>query len=152
MAIADLPRLQDVLESPQGTLKYVLRGALDKQGGPMLEVSIDGVCRLRCQRCLGGMDHPVRIETRLVLHDQASLDVLESGQLLAGHPDGEAEYDSILADSHLDVQELLEEEILLSLPIAPRHEPGACQAAEGGNLPKEKKHPFAVLSKLKAVE
>lgn len=144
VAVADLPRLQDMLESPQGTLKYVLRGVLDELGVPMLEVAIDGICRLRCQRCLGGMDYPVCIETRLMLRDQASLDALDV--------DDEEEYDSILADPHLDVQALLEEEILLSLPISPRHETGDCRATEGGNLPKEQQHPFAILSKLKAVE
>jgi uncharacterized protein len=49
----------------------------------------------------------------------------------------------------LNVLDLLEEEILLSLPIAPKHELGACQVTDGENVHQEEKNPFAVLAKLK---
>ena len=143
--IVALPRLLDVLENSQGALSYAVRGGLDKLGNHLLDVSITGNCRLRCQRCLGAMEHAVRIGTRLLLRDQASLDALDSGVA-----DGdEEEFDSILADAHLDVLNLLEEEILLSLPIAPKHELGACQATESADAREEKQYPFAVLAKLK---
>jgi len=80
----------------------------------------------------------------LLLRDQASLDAL--GDSVA---DEEEEFDSILADAHLEVLDLLEEEILLSLPIAPKHELGACRATDSENARKEEQHPFAVLAKLK---
>ena len=143
--VAGLPRLLDALEDSEGTLQYTVRGGADKQGNPLLDVSITGSCRLRCQRCMGAMEHAVRLDTRLLLRDQASLDALDGD--IGGS--GEEEFDSILADAHLDVLNLLEEEILLSLPIAPKHELGACQAADGGNMHKEEKNPFAVLAKLK---
>jgi len=148
--VAELPRLLDVLESPQGILRYTVRGGLDKYGSPLLNISINGSCRLRCQRCLNGMDYAIRLDARLLLRDQASLDALDgdvTGDWVAGGED-EA-YDSILADAHLDVLDLLEEEILLSLPIAPRHDPGACQAANGGNTHQEERNPIAALAGLK---
>ena len=151
--VAEMPRLLDTLETPQGTLQYTVHGGTDTQGNPMLDISITGSCRLRCQRCLGAMEHAVRLNTRLLLRDQASLDALDDD--VAGGE--EEEFDSILADAHLDVLNLLEEEILLSLPIAPRHELGACQVADGGNKPlrqaqdrhEEERNPFTVLAKLK---
>jgi uncharacterized protein len=143
--VAGLPRLLDVLEDPRGTLQYTVRGGADKQGNPLLDVSITGSCRLRCQRCLGALEHLVRLDTRLLLRDQASLDALD-GDVADGE---EEEFDSILADAHLDVLDMLEEEILLSLPIAPKHEFGACRAADGGNMQEEEKNPFAILAKLK---
>ena len=139
MPVAELPRLLDVLENPQGILEYTVSGGVDKQGNPLLDVSITGSCWLRCQRCLNGLDHAIRLDSRLLLRDQASLDALND----------EEDVDSILADAHLDVLNLLEEEILLSLPIAPRHELGACQAEDGESKHKEEKNPFAVLAKLK---
>ena len=145
--VAELPRLLDVLEDPQGTLQYTVCGGADKQGTPLLDVSITGGCRLRCQRCLGALEHVVRLDTRLLLRDQASLDALDVTD--DGIADGEEEFDSILADAHLDVLNLLEEEILLSLPFAPKHEFGACRAADGGNMLKEEKNPFAILAQLK---
>jgi uncharacterized protein len=142
--VAGLPRLLDVLESTHGVLSYTVQGVVDKQDTPALDVSIAGSCQLRCQRCLKGLDYAVKLDTRLLLRDQASLDALDDD--VAG---GEEEFDSILADAHLDVLDMLEEEILLSLPIAPKHELGACQATDGENAREEKQHPFAVLAKLK---
>jgi uncharacterized protein len=143
--IAELPRLLDILENPQGILRYSVRGVVDKQGNPALDVSVVGQCQLRCQRCLSVLDYPVRLHTRLLLRDQASLDALD-GNVADGE---EEESDSILADEHLNVLDLLEEEILLSLPIAPKHELGACQVTDGENAHREERSPFAVLAKLK---
>ena len=143
--LAELPRILEMLENPQGILSYTIQGGVDMQGTYFLDLSVAGQCRLRCQRCLHGLDHPVRLDTRLLLRDQPSLDALD-------HKDAggdEEEFDSILADAHLDVLDLLEEEILLSLPIAPKHEFGACKAAGGGNR-HEERHPFEVLAKLKS--
>lgn len=134
--ISGFPRLRDILDSHQGSLDYTIRGGVDKQGNPLLDISITGTCWLRCQRCLNAMDHAIRMTTRLMLADQASLDAMG---------DEDEEFESILADTHLDVLNLLEEEILLALPIAPRHEFGACQSATGTD--KQKENPFAVLLK-----
>ncbi len=137
---AELTRLHDVLDNHQGILRYSLQGGRDGQGRPVLDVSIKGVCQLRCQRCLSGMDYTIQHEVRLLLCDQDALDLLD---------DNEEDYDGILADVHLDVLALLEEEILLSLPIAPKHQPGACQVAEDENRQQGDQHPFALLEKLK---
>jgi uncharacterized protein len=138
--VAELARLQDVLESPQGILSYAVRGGVDNQGSHYLDIGVTGRCSLLCQRCLKGLDYQVQIDTRLLLREQPSLDAMG---------DEEEEFDSILADTHLDVLNMLEEEIVLSLPIAPKHETGACQAAGGENRQEDKQHPFAVLEKLK---
>ena len=137
---AELPRLLDVLDNPQGSLHYTLQGRLDNQGRPVLDVSISGSCQLRCQRCLNALDYVIAHQARLLLCDQASLDMLE---------DEEEDFDGILADAHLDVLALLEDEILLNLPIAPKHEAGACKVADGKNRQEGDQHPFAVLEKLK---
>ncbi len=134
---AELPRLQEWLDNPQGVLDYTLQGGTDHLGRPVLDLGLHGSCRLRCQRCLGGLDYAIRHEMRLVLCDQAGLDELD---------DDDEDFDGILAEAHMDVVMLLEDEVLLGLPIAPRHD--ACQA-EAGKYGREGKHPFAVLEKLK---
>ena len=144
VSIVELPRMLDVLENSQGILSYQVQGGVDSQGH-YLDVNVVGQCLMRCQRCLNGLDYPVRIDTRLLLRDQSELDVLE--EKVAGGED--EEFDSILADAHLDVLNMLEEEILLSLPIAPKHELGACQVTDGETAHREDKNPFAVLAKLK---
>lgn len=142
--VVELPRLLDEPENLSGILRYVVRGGVDKQGIPWIEISVDGHCQLRCQRCMNSLDFPLQLDTRLLLRDQAGLDELDDN----GAGGDEEEFDSILADPHLNVLDLLEEEILLSLPIASKHELGACQVADSENAAEEKS-PFAVLAKLK---
>jgi uncharacterized protein len=146
LQVAELQRLQDLLESQQGNIAYRIKGGVDEQGDAYLEVSVTGRCHVRCQRCLEAMDYPVQLDTRLMLRDQASLDAEE---LLAGQPGHELVFDSILADDHLDVLSMVEDEILLSLPISPRHEQGECQVANVENGHQEQSRPFADLVKLK---
>lgn len=141
--LSDLPRLLEMLEDPYGILSYSVQGSVDRQGMSYLDVDIAGRCRLRCQRCMSGLDYPVAIHTRLSLRDQASLDALEHGSI------EEEECDSILVDPHLNVLEMLEEEILLSLPFAPKHELGVCQAASEEYVRGGKDSPFGILADLK---
>ena len=136
---SELPRLQDLLDSRQGVLDYSVQGGMDHLGRPVLDVSLHGSCQLRCQRCLGALDYAIDHEIRLLPCDQAGLDELD---------DDEEDFDGILADENMDVIGLLEDEILLGLPISPMHEPGSCVTAEGGRGENDR-HPFSVLEKLK---
>ena len=135
--LSELPRLQESLASQQGVLDYILQGGMDHQGRPVLDICLHGHCQLRCQRCLGALDYAIEHEMRLMLCDQAGLDEMD---------DDEEDFDGILAEAHMDVIALLEDEILLGLPIAPRHD--VCKVAEGINN-RESRHPFSVLEKLK---
>ncbi|MCK9354388.1 MAG: YceD family protein [Gallionella sp.] len=143
---AGMPRLLDELESPDGVLQYTVRGGVDKLDVPFLHVVMTGDCRLQCQRCLGALEHEIRIDTRLLLRDQAELDALDAQE------GDEEEFDSVLASTQFDVLSMLEEEILLSLPISPRHESGACQAKGGESAGNGKENPFAALANLKVVK
>ena len=142
--VAEMPRLQDVLASSAGEIDYVVRGLHSRGGKPMLEVVLDGLCQLRCQRCLQGFSYPVKLVSHLILVPADELD--ESA-------DDEDEIDSIPADTRLDVVALLEEELLLSLPFAPKHPEGTCRPAIEGYVAEEMdrtvKNPFAVLAELK---
>jgi len=150
IAMAEMPRLQDKLvvldvgfeHDRKKEINYSLRGFRDRNGKPMLEVKLDGLCQLRCQRCLQGLIYPLKLVSQLLLvqnWDESSVE--------------EDEMDSILVDQHLDVLALFEEEILLNLPFAPRHPVGVCQPVKEGYVVEEidriDKNPFAVLSELK---
>lgn len=137
--VAELSRLQDMLASPDGKIGFVLRGLQDKEGRAVLELTLDGMCQLRCQRCLQGLAYPLTTVSRLALLPEAELNTSSLD---------EDDVDYIQSDTHMDVQALIEEEILLGLPFAPKHEVGACQAAVK-NLQRPESSPFAVLGKLK---
>ncbi len=151
VAAAEMPRLQDMLAAPaacpehgrRGKIAYVLRGLPGRDGRHMLEVALEGSCQLRCQRCLQEFTYPIKLVTRLILVPGDELDELSVD---------EDEIDSIPADQNLDVLALLEEELLLNLPFAPKHPEGACQSAVGYGVKtsdRVEKNPFAVLADLK---
>lgn len=136
--VAELPRMTDLLADSEGKISYVLRGLAGKDGNPQLELILDGVCNLRCQRCLNAMSYPVKLVSKLRLVTEGEVDNTDIE---------DDEVDNIPAEKHLDVLALLEEELLLSLPIAPKHGLGECQiAVEGLN---RSNNPFAVLAGLK---
>lgn len=143
-AIAEMNRLQDVLATPDGRVTYVLCGLPDKNGKSLLKLTLDGTCKLRCQRCLQALSYSIRTETLLMPVPKEELE--NPGLETAGLD--EDEIDLIPADARLDVLDLVEEEILLGLPLAPMHELGACQAAMQDSSFAEE-NPFAVLRGLK---
>jgi len=136
--VAELPRMTDLLADSEGKISYVLRGLAGKDGNPQLELIVDGSCNLRCQRCLNALAYPIKLVSRLRLVSEGEVDNSDIE---------DDEVDSIPAEKRLDVLALLEEELLLSLPIAPKHGLGECQiAVEGLN---RSNNPFAVLAGLK---
>jgi uncharacterized protein len=112
--VADLARLQERLASNHGELRYQIDGAFDDQGRPALRVQIDGKLELICQRCLDGSEFAVRIDAVLALAtSQAAIDV---------QPVDVDGTEWILATNAMPVRDLLEDELLLAVPLAPRHE------------------------------
>jgi len=138
--LTEMPRLQDMLAFPEGEINYFVLGSPDKDGKPMLEVTVDGLCQLRCQRCLNGFAYPIKLFSRLQLAQASELDEFSAEE--------SDEVDSIAADKHLDVLNMIEEEIILSLPFAPKHPLGECKSVVE-NLNQTDQHPFAVLERLK---
>ncbi len=137
IAVSELSRLVDMLAKPDGSLAYTLRG-YQEAGRDMLELSLQGIYTLRCQRCLGELKYPVDLVASLWLLPAERLDEAE---------EDDDEMDAIEANPKLDVQALIEDELLLGLPFAPKHPEGECLPAT--NDLQQKASPFAVLAGLK---
>jgi uncharacterized protein len=117
---ARLERLHDVLTDTEGTLGYTLRGGKDERQRPLLELKVDGELHLQCQRCLETLSYPVRLQSTLLL--------VPRGEQLDELMDDPSAPDAIEASAELDVAELVEDEVLLSLPLSPRHAEGTCES------------------------
>jgi uncharacterized protein len=116
---AQLPRLAEEVGSDAGEVAWRVIGIRDENGRPAIAVELSGHVRLECQRCLGTVDVPVEQRTELLLaHDEQELARL----------DGDSELEVVLANEPLDPRTLVEDELLLTLPYAPRHE-GQCPTA-----------------------
>src|SRR5437667_454738 len=84
------------------------------RGRPSLRVSVSGTLQLRCQRCLEPMPFKVQAEELLVLAaTQAEIDA---------EPADASAPDRVVAGKEMAVRELIEDQLILELPYAPRHE------------------------------
>ena len=108
-----------------------------------LNLSLDTQVKLTCQRCLGPVDTPLRFERWL--HFVA-------GEDQAAALDAEAEEDVLATSRALDLHQLAEDELLLALPLVPRHEacphPLPASRVELALEEAAEPNPFAVLAGL----
>lgn len=129
----------------QWTLSGEQRGARGKEPEIWLALSAKASLSMTCQRCL----QPVLIE----------LDVRNSVQFVAGEDeaaalDAEGDDDVLALTRSLNARTLVEDELLLALPLVPRHDscpaPLAQPSAGLDEGEDARRQPFAILAKLKS--
>ena len=113
-------------------------------GHPALEIRLDGAVPLECQRCLQPFSWPLaQCTTLLLARDERELALLDAE---------DDEHEVLLANGPQDALTLIEDEVLLVLPFAPR-----CERAECAGAPRVALEPaaprssaFAALAGLKS--
>lgn len=116
---ADLPRLEVDFPGDRAAVQYRLGGAV-QAGRPALELAVQARVVLRCERCLEPFVVTLELHQVYPLaRDEAELARWEREDPLL---------EALVAEPRMDVIGLVEDEILLSLPAAPRHPDGECQA------------------------
>lgn len=138
VAVSALARLAGVVVGSNGRLRCSISGELDKDGKPTLLLNVDGELDLLCQRCLQVFRWPLRSATRLLL--------VAPGDAWPDEDLADDEADAIAADKMQSVLALIEDEVLLALPIAPTH--AACESPVASDS-NAKQSPFALLANLK---
>ncbi len=147
LAIASLPRLCEALASADGEVSFELEFGRDSLGISYVDVRARAPLTLTCQRSLEPFVLPVALQTRLGLIRQERDE--------AGLP---PEYEPLLVaeDGRLHPADVIEDELLLALPLIPvnpdsklpdevtGHDPEEDSAGEGHS-----ENPFAVLRELK---
>ena len=133
LPLSGFARLQDVIVSDVGDVRYAVQGVRDERGRPALEIGVRATLQLRCQRCLAALAFEVDEQALLVLAgSQAEID---AEPLEVDAPD------RVVAKKDMDLRVLVEDELILALPYAPRHEACAARAAAEA----KKVSPFASL-------
>ncbi|HEX2542285.1 MAG TPA: DUF177 domain-containing protein [Caldimonas sp.] len=101
--------------------------------------------RLECQRCLQAMAVPLHVERRFFF---------VPGEDEAAALDEDSEDDVLALIPSFDLHGLVEDELLLALPIVPRHDvcpvPVSLVFEDDGTEAEPGDHPFAALASLKA--
>lgn len=136
--IASMPRLADVLTETDGAIDCEVFGEQDREGKAFLVLRLAGDIGLQCQRCLETVVESLSVVSRLLL--------VAPGQAWPDEELAEDGFDAIEAGKEMALLPMIEEEVLLALPIAPMHDP--CDAL-APTSEEQAPSPFAVLVKLK---
>ncbi len=144
LPLKGLRRLVEMCRDDHGTVIVDLHFERDPSDGlRVMHGRVDARVRLICQRCMGRFDVELHSEPRLsLLKPGEREDLLETGDALAiEHP--------------IPLGVLIEDELLLEMPMVPMHPADQCPAPQGvivdGARNKEatRPNPFSVLEKLK---
>ncbi|MBK5942310.1 MULTISPECIES: YceD family protein [Halorhodospira] len=135
LALPTMPRLAPLLAIQEGQAWARLEGSLDDAGRRELAGRIEADVPLTCQRCLGVYYHPVVVAFRVVI-----VATEEEGEAL---PD---ELEPYVCGSAVRPLQVVEEEILLALPVVARHTGADCTPPEHeAGIAREALSPFASL-------
>ncbi len=143
--LAAFKRLREVTLSDDGDVSVKIRFRRDARGIPNLSGSVSATVEQTCQRCMSSVSVPVEADVNVfLLNDEAYADRLSEDDDYV-----------VFGDDRLDLPELLEDELIMALPLVARHEDCQPQAAltvlpEADDEPMPKKeNPFRVLAGLK---
>jgi len=145
--LTDLVRLREMLHSeqsdPEGrkiALKFeFVRNEYDV---PMLVGHLETSLELECQRCLNALEWPMTLDFSLMI--DASDELVRDSSV-----------DTLYSeDGFIDIVEVVEDELILAIPLVAMHEDTACnenwQVSESETAVKD--NPFAVLQQLKTTD
>lgn len=148
LMLSSLPRLQEALQelgvkeaSALSALRvhYQLQGLppryFSELALPMLGLTVHAELPLVCQRCFAAMPQSVNLQFEFALCDEPPEALLEDEQV-----------DWLAADDETTVESLVEDELLMALPIAVMHEEACVSLQQSAG---EKPNPFAALKQLK---
>jgi len=140
VAVAGMQRLHDVLTETAGVVRYCIEGSINARRKPVLDVVVEATLPLTCQRCLERVDYPLKRASRFVL--------AEGDQELPDVAEEDPETETLPAEALADIDDVIEQEVLLGVPLAPMHPEGTC-GAEPDSVRETRVSPFAVLEQLK---
>lgn len=145
--LAALPRVREVLVDSSGVLVYSLSFGFDEAGHVIINGQINASVALLCQRCLQAMSCPIQ--------STFSLGVVANEE----QADGLSErLEPLMAtDGLADTSTIIEDEVLLCLPIVAFHAEGECGRGMGftsedegfERAEKRRENPFEMLAALK---
>lgn len=142
LTLAELERLS--ADAQADTPLMVLVDLTKKDGILWLTYEVKGCLSVVCQRCLSPLMVDVSgVYQMALLDNDAQIDQVADQEYVLlselGNP------------SHLPIKDLLEDELILALPLSPRHDDCELLTNSVGDLPdKSDDNPFAILASLKS--
>ncbi len=137
----ELPRLCELLASNEGEITVRFEFMISDYETPMVSGELRSSLQIECQRCLQAMPRDLQLNFSLLI--DAADDIVRESSL-----------DTVYSEAgYIDIFEVIEDEIILALPLVAMHENDSCnkhwQAAEQTPEPADRENPFSVLKDLK---
>ncbi len=144
LALEKMARLGQYLTSHEGEARYELHFGVDEGRSYFARGSVRAELQMECQRCSQPM--AVAVEAKVAI-------AFVTSEAQAARVSEEYEA-CIVEDDRLALGELIEDELILALPIVATHEDRGCQSwfrenSEPDAVKAPRENPFAVLASLK---
>jgi uncharacterized protein len=147
LQLQNLTRLSEQLSNTDGDVAVIVHCGNDEQGLVYIEGEAQCTVQVRCERC--GDDMTLNINSSFAYTPVKGDD--------SAQEEIPQRYDVIETDEHgeVNLRQLVEDELILALPLFPMHDEGQCdpnklQMSWGEIEPEpEKPNPFAILQELK---
>lgn len=143
IAASQLTRLKERLASDAGSLDWSLVGEVLLGGELALNFELKGMLTVPCQRCLEPIQLDLNVKSKFILVKDDSEIPLEDEEI--------DDKDYLVASPEFDVMQLVEDEILLAIPYATKHDIKDCPAKDRLSELKAP-NPFASLKDFKVVK
>lgn len=145
ISLADLPRLSEAIASSEASIHVKVVFERGEQHQAFMSVMTNATVQLLCQRCLDLMAFSVANTYNYMFVSKSSEEVML--------PEG-VDALELGAKDPFDLKVLIEDELLLALPIIPIHEISECQQSVVLEEPEPiesevRSNPFSVLAQLK---
>jgi uncharacterized protein len=111
LAVDKLPRLVSLLDSGDGSVRATLTFSQRRDGWVGATLEYDAAVQLVCQRCLEPFRHAWADRVEMVLADEAAVP--------ANVPEGHEPFE--LEGGKLQPVQLIEDELIVALPLVPKH-------------------------------
>lgn len=140
LQLHELDRVRELVLDRDTAVRFSLAFDRDEKGAVIVTGELSGQLTVTCQRCLNPMLLP--------LQSRVNVGVVNDPKQMAALPE---ELEPVIAEEHkLSLLRLIEEELLLAMPLSPVHELSDCPGAGlVGRHATKKDNPFAVLKDLK---
>jgi uncharacterized protein len=112
LQLSKLTRLVGMLHSDAGSVRASLKFGQRRDGWLDVELTYMATMELTCQRCLEPFHHELAGRVKVVLADAESTP--------ATVPEGYEPFE--FADGRFSPAELIEDELIVAMPLAPKHE------------------------------
>lgn len=143
LPIKKMERLCTSLSSNEGDVAIEIEFGVDEQGIRFVKGNLTTHLTLQCQRCMQAFDYGIIADFKS--------GIVRTGEEADKLP---TSYDPlVVAESMLNISEMIEEELIVSLPIVPMHKPDDCKIrlplVSSSTQESDAENPFRVIESLR---